>query len=149
MKSPHYDKKNKRMHIGVCGAEYAHHVLPRLLQQAMAMLEDGSARPWVFMYDADTKHKADEVYRVEEHMRFMHDWGAKLTGVNPMENVWATVENGKNKRLPECCSVDGLLQVVEEECTKLNTRGVAQKTHESMRKRLLALIDATGGRIKY
>jgi hypothetical protein len=149
MKSSHYDTKNKRMHIGVCGAEYAHHMLPKLLQQAMAMLEDGSARPWVFMYDADTKHKAGEVYRVDEHVRFMHDWGAQLTGVNPIENVCATVENGKHKRLPECRSVDGLLQVVGEECAKLNTTGVAQKTHASVRKRLLALIDATGGRTTY
>ena len=142
MKSSHYDKRNKRMHIGFCGAEYAQHVLPKLVQQARAIMEDGSARPWVFMHDADKKHKAGEVYLVEEHVRFMHDWGAKLTEVNPIENVWAMVEHGKNKRLPECRNVDGLLKVVGEECVKLNTTGVAQRTHASVRKRLLAVIDA-------
>jgi hypothetical protein len=149
MKSSHYDKRNKRMHIGFCGAEYAQHVLPKLVQQARAIMEDGSARPWVFMHDADKKHKAGEVYLVEEHVRFMHDWGAKLTEVNPIENVWAMVEHGKNKRLPECRNVDGLLKVVGEECVKLNTTGVAQRTHASVRKRLLAVIDAKGGRTKY
>jgi hypothetical protein len=68
IKSSHYDKRNKRFHVGLCGAEYAQEVLPRLVQQAKDIMDDGSGRRWVFMHDADRKHKAGEVYLDQEHV---------------------------------------------------------------------------------
>jgi hypothetical protein len=149
IKSSHYDKRNKRFHVGLCGAEYAQEVLPRLVQQAKDIMDDGSGRRWVFMHDADRKHKAGEVYLDQEHVGYMHDWGAKLTEVNPIENVWAMIAYEKNRRLEECRTVNGLLKVLDEEWVKLNITKTAQKTHASVKDRLIAVINAAGGRTKY
>jgi hypothetical protein len=142
-------QKSKRYHVGLCGAEYAQEVLPRLVQQAKDIMDDGSGKSWVFMHDADRKHKAGEVYLDQEGVRYMHDWGAKLTEMNPIENVWAMIAYQKDKRLDECRNVKGLLNVLHEEWVKLNNTNKARKAHASVKDRLVALSKAAGGRTKY
>jgi hypothetical protein len=55
----------------------------------------------------------------------------------------------KNRRLEECRTVNGLLKVLDEEWVKLNITKTAQKTHASVKDRLIAVINAAGGRTKY
>ena len=112
-------------------------------------MDDGSGRAWVFMHDADKKHTTGEAYIAQEGVRYMPDWGAKLTELNPIENVWGMMAYQKNMRLGECRTIKGLMKVLHEEWGKLNTTSKAQRTHASVPKRLAAMINAKGGRIEY
>jgi hypothetical protein len=149
LKSRYINKRTHKPHVGMCSDEYVNDVLPQLIEQTRAAMNDGTGRPFLFMHDADNKHKRGETYLQQAGVQFITDWGAKLTELNPIENVWSMLRAAYIKRLDECKTPDTLMSVLQEEWAHIDDEGHASNAHASVPKRLREVIRKGGGRIDY
>jgi hypothetical protein len=118
----------------------------RLLADAWRMFGD---RPWIFQQDGDPKHTSDLVQAwLGKHVRFIpkRDWPANSPDLNPIENLWAYLQQRVYGREPR--TLDGLQRIIQEEWDAIPIENLRRLT-DSMPRRLSAVQYRQGGHTSY
>lgn len=106
-------------------------------------------RPWIFQQDGDPKHTSDRVQAwLRQHVRFIPkaDWPANSPDLNPIENLWAYLQNRVYAREPR--TLGGLQRIIEEEWAAIPAEYL-HKLIDSMPRRLVAVQYKQGGQTSY
>ena len=143
----YYGKTELYVFTGNMTAEFYEGILKERL------LLDGTrifgGRRWLFQQDGDPKHTSHRVQHwLEQHVRFIskRDWPPNSPDLNPIENLWAYLQQRVYARDPR--TLAQLQRYVEEEWEAVPTEHV-QRLVNSMPRRLAAVISKQGGSTSY
>lgn len=107
-------------------------------------------QPWVFQQDGDPKHTSQlaQAWLRDNTPAFIpkDDWPANSPDLNPMEQLWAPLQDRVYRREPR--TVAGLQRIIEEEWNAIPAEHLHSLV-ESMPRRFNAVIAARGGPTKY
>jgi hypothetical protein len=118
----------------------------RLLPDARRMFGD---RPWIFQQDGDPKHNSNLAQTwLRKHVRFIAkgDWPANSPDLNPMENLWAYLQQRVYAREPR--TLAGLQRIIQEEWDATPIE-LVRRLVDSMPRRLAAVQYKDGGHTSY
>ena len=143
----YYGKTELYMFTGNMDAEFYEGILKeRLLPDAARMF---GGRPWVFQQDGDPKHNSARVQAwLRDNVRFLAkgDWPANSPDLNPMENLWAYLQQRVYAREPR--TLAGLQQVIQQEWETIPIEKL-QRLVNSMPRRFAAVQYKQGGPTSY
>lgn len=132
---------------GNMDAEFYEGILKeRLLPDAARMF---GGRHWTFQQDGDPKHTSHRVQRwLEQHVRFIskRDWPPNSPDLNPIENLWAYLQQRVYAREPRTLSQ--LQRIIEEEWEAIPLERVRRLVN-SMPRRLVAVVFNQGGNTSF
>lgn len=106
-------------------------------------------RRWLFQQDGDPKHTSRLVQGwLERHARFIpkKDWPANSPDLNPIENLWAYLQDRVYARMPR--TLGGLQRIIEEEWEAIPLEKL-RRLVDSMPRRLAAVQHNQGGSTSY
>lgn len=118
----------------------------RLLPDAQRMF---GARPWLFQQDGDPKHTSDLVQAwLRQNVRFIAkgDWPANSPDLNPIENLWAYLQQRVYARDPR--TLAGLQRIIRQEWDAIPIE-LLHRLVDSMPRRLAAVQYRQGGYTSY
>ena len=143
----YYGKTELYMFTGNMDAEFYEGILKeRLLPDAARMF---GGRPWVFQQDGHPKHNSARVQAwLRDNVRFLAkgDWPANSPDLNPMENLWAYLQQRVYAREPR--TLAGLQQVIQQEWETIPIEKL-QRLVNSMPRRFAAVQYKQGGPTSY
>jgi hypothetical protein len=128
------------------GPFYKRILTERMLPDARRIFGD---RPWVFQQDGDPKHTSGLVQQwLARHVRFIpkKHWPANSPDLNPIENLWAYLQQRVYAREPR--TLDGLQRIIEEEWDQIPIERI-RRLVDSMPRRLAAVQFNQGGPTSY
>jgi len=102
---------------------------------------------WIFQQDNDPKHtsgKAKEFFR--DFKVLILEWPSNSPDINPIENLWSIIKRQVEKRKPK--NLNELETFMNEEWLKIDPQILINLVN-SMKDRLIAIIQANGERINY
>ena len=106
-------------------------------------------RPWIFQQDGDPKHNSGLVQGwLRKHVRFIAkgDWPANSPDLNPMENLWAYLQQRVYAREPR--TLAGLQRIIRQEWDAIPIEQL-HRLANSMPRRLVAVQYRQGGSTSY
>jgi DDE superfamily endonuclease len=106
-------------------------------------------RPWIFQQDGDPKHTSDRVQAwLRQHVHFIPkgDWPANSPDLNPIENLWAYLQQRVYAREPR--TLDGLHRIILEEWEAIPPE-LLRRLVDSMPRRLAAVQHNEGGHTSF
>jgi hypothetical protein len=118
----------------------------RLLRDARRIF---GRRPWLFQQDGDPKHTSDLVQNwLQQHVRFIPkgDWPANSPDLNPIENLWAYLQQRVYAREPR--TLAQLQRFIEEEWDAVPIE-MLHRLVDSMNRRLAAVVYKGGGNTSF
>jgi transposase len=121
-------------------------ILEQGLLPAKRQLQNGQPRPWRFMQDRARPHTADRTRKwLSNHdIPTMHDWPPKGADINPIENIWAILDEHVRKR--QGLTKKNMENVIKEEWGLLNQQ-VLRNTIDRIQDRLELIQKADGASI--
>jgi hypothetical protein len=143
----YYGKTELFIFTGNMDAEFYEGILKeRLLPDATHMF---GGRPWLFQQDGDPKHNSTRVQAwLRQHVRFIAkgSWPANSPDLNPIENLWAYLQQRVYAREPR--TLAALQRIIEEEWAAIPIENL-QRLVNSMPRRLAAVRYNHGGATSY
>lgn len=117
-----------------------------LLPAAQGMFEDEEIE-WEFMQDKATCHTATATKKwlADHEIKVIDDWPTKGDDINPIENLWAILDERVQKR--KFTTLNGMKKVVREEWNKLD-QSLLHRLIDSVSDRIRKVIEARGGHTK-
>lgn len=106
-------------------------------------------RRWLFQQDGDPKHTSRLVQDwLERRVRFIRksDWPPNSPDLNPIENLWAYLQEKVYARSPR--TLDGLQRIIEDEWEAIPIEKLRHLV-DSMPRRLAAVEHMQGGSTSY
>jgi len=102
----------------------------------------------VFVQDNAHCHKSESTmkYLEKKHMYLLSDWPPQSKDINIIENLWSILKSKVDKRSPK--STSDLWKAIEEEFYSIPDF-VIINLHDSIPRRLQAVLNSNGAHIKY
>ena len=120
------------------------------LQSAMMPYINGHNRQMSLMHDNAPGQTAGATRDslAANNIQVFGPWPSKSPDMNPIEHLWAQLENALQRRPNRPMNEEQLWQAVQEEWENVNMWDVRRLIF-SMRRRCTALVEAGGGHTKY